>query len=151
MLKTSASAKWAKLGPTWQKKLLLDATGDAEKGSWLEMRAKPFGIGCKACHAAGLSSRLANYQVNTVSGLQKVNSAKHHKSPSHESACAFCLSGCVSASVVVGPAAPAVAEFEELFDSVEAGQATCQSRSQSKMTSWLAEAVKALDHAGRSG
>ena len=92
MLKTSASAKWAKLGPTWQKKLLLDATGDAEKGSRLEMRAKPFGIGCKACHAAGLSSRLANYQVNTASGLQKVNSAKHHKSPSHQSACAFsCL------------------------------------------------------------
>ena len=52
---------------------------------------------------------------------------------------------------MAGPAAPAVAEFEELFDNVEAGQATCQSRRQFEMTSWLAEAVKALDHAGRSG
>ena len=145
MLKASASTKWAKFGPTWQKKFLLDATGDDEKRSWLDTRAKPFGIGCKACQAAGLSSRLANYKVNTVAGMQKVNSEKHHKSSSHRSACVFFLPDYVSASGVAGPAAPAAAEFEELFDNVEAGQFTCQSRRQSKMTSWLAEAVRGLD------
>ena len=76
-----------------------------------------------------------------MSGLQKVNSAKHHKSPSYQSACAFFLSGCVSASGVAGPAAPAVAGFEELLTMLKQGRPHVN----------LAGSPKALDHAGRSG
>ena len=83
--------------------------------------------------------------------MGKENSAKHHKSPSHQAACVFFLSSCVSASGVVDSAAPAVAELEEFCDNIEAGQVTCQSQTQSKMISWLAKGAKALDHAGCSG
>ena len=57
----TSAAKWARLG-LHGKKSFVRCTGDAEKGSWLEMRAKPFGIGAKramqqACPVAWRTTR----------------------------------------------------------------------------------------------
>ena len=139
-----AAAKWKRLGVSWQDKFLLDPS-DAAQGSWLQVQSKPFGVGCKACHAAGVGSRLAKYQVNTTGGLQHVNFAKHPKSKSHKSACRFLLGDSAACGQVADPAAPTADEFGALLDNIAAGQATLDSRRRKNMTWCLAEAVKAMD------
>ncbi|CAE7244095.1 haeIIM [Symbiodinium sp. CCMP2592] len=130
-----AQLKWARLRSKWQQACKLPG-----HGTWLDVKLAPWGVGCKACKAAGLTGSLAQYGVRTTAGLQMQNFLKHQKSASHKEAVSQFVGG--SSSTAVG--APPPQSFQALIDESSAGRPPgCRKNRQ--MTFCLAEAAKALD------
>ena len=79
---TDGSSKWAALGLKWGSQFPISSF-QPELGTWLDTRAKPWGVGCKVCNQNRLVSIFANYEVTKPSQMQKINFQKHQKTKAH--------------------------------------------------------------------
>ena len=128
--------KWERLRSKWESEFTI-LPG---RGSWLDEKKTPWGVGCKVCNAAGLTGSLAQYKCNTTRALQKQNFLKHQKSKSHKAAVQEFVGGAATGPV----AAPPVQCFEDLAKDIKSGE-SARSRKRRQMTYCLAEAIKARD------
>ena len=143
--KASVANKWARLGPTWQKRYPI-STERPELGSWLHFDGN--GVGCRCCAVAGVSKRssFAHYGVNTCAAMQECNLLKHSNNKRHQAAVQAFLSGQGHPGAVVGSlTAPPKAEYDKLCDAILKGEATCRNAKECKMTWTVAEAIKSED------
>ena len=136
-----AMSKWASLSFKWRPTFLISAD-QPHLGSWLDVQRQPWGIGCKACCAAKISSPWASFAITNVAQLQKINMQKHQESKAHKAAVKVWLKegGCV------GPnpsAAPSLCQFEEFMDAFS--KKTALSQKELQMAWCLAEGLRALD------
>ena len=139
----SALSKWSRLGNQWQKKFLIDA-GHPCMGSWVDARVDGTSVkvGCKVCSFADvLGGAFAKYEVSTADGLQAVNFKKHQSNPKHKSAVVCFLTNTKDGSI----GAPSIQEYDELYNDILKGKATCNTEKRAKMTWTTAEATKAVD------
>ena len=115
-----AEHKWHRMFAKWSNKFPMDATMP-EMGTWLDSRwRKGLGVGCKACHAAGLTSPLATYQVKAGTSLQPAAFAKHAACQAHALALkAFLAPDVAGADSVLH--CPTVEVYEAVADLVQRG------------------------------
>ena len=159
---TDGSSKWAALGLKWGSQFPISRF-QSELGTWLDTRAKPWGVGCKVCNQNRLVSIFANYEVTKPSQMQKINFQKHQKTKAHLGAVRDYLhrtGGCSGQSGwsghspanpsseggCLGPPstlAPSCQEFSDFIGKF--GKSTTLTRKELKMAWCLAEGVKVLD------
>lgn len=135
--------KFGRLSKLWQQKFQLDPL-HPEYGSWLGYRITPedgWNCGCECCAYAGNHGALAEFRVNSVSGLQSCNFAKHQQSPHHKAAAiAYVLD-----KASEGNAAPPVSFFKDLLEDIAKGSASTQGRKAAQGVWCLNEALKFID------
>ena len=139
-----AQEKWRRLKDKWEADFPL-YPGMPRLGSWLEARSSPWGIGCRACHAAQDKGPYGRYDVTAAGSLQAVNFRKHAGQKKHKAAVKSMLAG-VTGAEATGDfcgGAPDASEFEEVLNS--AAQPLGAGKKRAHLTWCLAEAMKASD------
>ena len=116
-------------------------------------QSSEFGVGCKACHIAGVQSQYGYARLSTCSQLRAAKFQKHAESLVHLKAVASLfdsenINGKV-ASIEDAQSAPAEADFHDLLDARRSGacsldrlQKTCGREKSRRMQFCLAEAKR---------